>query len=191
MSLQKGFTPALAKGYIAPLTRRQLLQHTAAGGGILALAGCTTPNLPGQSDGESVPEPFTNDAYTASYTTAGRWLQEGHDGGRTGNAASTLPHGDVAWLRRPGTDPHSATAPIAGPDRVYIAYVESPDDAEHSEAYLAGFDAKSGEQQLDVHFGTGRAVGLALVDEMLLAVTRGPDYEQATLTALARDDGST
>lgn len=178
---------------MAPLTRRQLLQHTAAGGTVLALAGCTTPNGPWLSDGESVPNPFTNDAYTASYTTAGRWLQEGHDGGRTGNAASTLPHGDVdvAWLRRPGTDPHSATAPIAGPDRVYIAYVESPNDTEHSEASLAGFDAKSGEQQLDVQLGTGRAVGHALADETLLAVTRGPDYEQATLTARSRDDGST
>jgi len=176
-----------------PLTRRQLLQQTAAGGGILALAGCTAPNLPGRSGGESVPKPFTNDAYTASYTTAGRWLQDGHDGGRTGNAASTIPHGDVdvAWLRRPGTDPHSATAPIAGPDRVYIAYVESPDDAEHSKTYLAGFDAESGEQQLDVDLGIGRAVGLALVDETLLAVTRGPDYEQATLTALDSSDGST
>jgi outer membrane protein assembly factor BamB len=178
---------------MAPLTRRQLLQQTAAGGGVLALAGCTAPNLPGRSGGESVPKPFTNDAYTASYTTAGRWPQEGHDGGRTGNAASIVPHGDVdvAWLRRPGTDPHSATAPIAGPDRVYIAYVESPDDAEHSETHLAGFDAESGEQQLDVDLGIGRAVGLALVDETLLAVTRGPDYEQATLTALARKDGST
>ncbi|QKY20533.1 PQQ-like beta-propeller repeat protein [Halolamina sp. CBA1230] len=178
---------------MAPLTRRQLLQQTAAGGGVLALAGCTAPNLPGHSDGESVPKPFTNDAYTASYTTAGRWLQDGHDGGRTGNAASIVPHGDVdvAWLRRPGTDPHSATAPIAGPDQVYIAYVESPDDAEHSETHLAGFDAESGEQQLDVDLGIGRAVGLALVDETLLAVTRGADYEQATLTGLARDDGST
>ena len=193
LSLQKGFTPALAKGYMAPLTRRQLLQHTAAGGGILALAGCTTPNVPGLSDGESVPKPFTNDAYTASYTTAGRWLQEGHDGGRTSNAASTVPHGDVdvAWLRRPGDDPHGATAPIVGPGRVYIAYSELPDDADQSEVYLAGFDAESGEQQLDVQLGTGRAVGLALADETLLAVTRGPEYEQATLTALARDDGST
>jgi hypothetical protein len=177
---------------MAPLTRRQLLQHT-AGGGILAFAGCTTPSLPRRSGGESVPKPFTNDAYIASYTTAGRWLQDGHDGGRTGNADSRIPHGDVdvAWLRRPGTDPHSATAPIAGPDRVYIAYVESPDDAEHSETYLAGFDAESGEQQLDVDLGIGRAVGLAFVDETLLAVTRGPDYEQATLTALVRKDGST
>ncbi len=97
----------------------------------------------------------------------------------------------MAWFRRPGTEPHSATAPIAGLSRVYIAYAESPDDAENSEAYLAGFDAESGEQQLDAHLGTGRAVGLALVDETLLAVTRGPDYEQATLTALARNDGAT
>ena len=178
---------------MAPQTRRQLLRQTVAGGGVLALAGCTTPNLPGLSDGESVPKQFTNDAYTASYTTAGHWLLEGHDGGRTSNAASTVPSGDVdvAWLRRPGKDPHSATAPLAGPDRVYIAYSESPDDAEHSEAYLAGFDAQSGEQQIQMDLGTGRAVGLALVDETLLAVTRGPDYEEATLTALARGDGST
>ncbi|MFB9825101.1 PQQ-binding-like beta-propeller repeat protein [Halobaculum roseum] len=178
---------------MAPLTRRQLLQQTVAGGGVLAFAGCTTPNVPGIADGESVPKPFTNDAYTGSYTTAGRWVQDGHDGGRTGNAATTVPQGDIdiAWLRRPGTDPHSSTAPIAGSGRVYIAYVESPDDAEYSTTHLAGFDAESGEQQLDVDLGIGRAVGLALVDETLLAVTRGPDYEQATLTALARDDGST
>jgi len=178
---------------MASLTRRRLLQHTAAGGGILALAGCTTPNFSGLSGGESVPKPFTNNAYTASYTTAGRWLQDGHDGGRTGNTTSTVPHGDVnvAWLRRPGNDPRSATAPVVGPDRIYIACVESPDTAEHSETHLAGFDAESGEQQLEVELGTGRAVGLVLVDDTLLAVTRGPDYEQATLTALARDDGST
>jgi hypothetical protein len=178
---------------MAPLTRRGLLRQTVAGGGVLALAGCTASNLPGLSRGESVPKPFTNDAYTANFTTTGHWLLEGHDGGRTGTAASTIPHGDVdvAWLRRPGTDPHSATAPIVGPDRLYIAYVESPDDAEQSQVYLAGFDVESGEQQLDVTLETGRAVGLALVDETILAVTRGPDYEEATLTALAREDGST
>ncbi|MFB9823849.1 outer membrane protein assembly factor BamB family protein [Halobaculum roseum] len=174
------------------LTRRHLLRQTVAGGSVLALAGCTAPNVPGLSGGESVPKPFTNDAYIASYTTSGRWLMEGHDGGRTGYAASTVPHGDVdvAWLRRPGNDPHGATAPVVGPERVYLAYVESPDDAEHSVVYLAGFDAESGEQQLDVQLETGRAVGLALADDTLLAVTRGPDYEQAALTALARDDGS-
>jgi outer membrane protein assembly factor BamB len=118
---------------------------------------------------------------------------EGHDGGRTGESDSPVPRGDVdvAWLRRPGTDPHGATAPIVGPERVYLAYVESPDDAEKSAVSLAGFDAASGEQQLDVSLRTGRAVGLALAGETLLAVTRGPDYEQATLTALARGDGST
>ncbi|WP_144427263.1 twin-arginine translocation signal domain-containing protein [Halolamina pelagica] len=72
-----------------PLTRRQLLRRTAAGSGVLALAGCTNPNVPGLADSESVSKPFTNDAYTASDTTAGRWLQEGHDGGRR-NAASTI-----------------------------------------------------------------------------------------------------
>ncbi|KTG07671.1 hypothetical protein AUR64_02175 [Haloprofundus marisrubri] len=140
-----------------------------------------------------MPKPFTNDAYEASYTTAGRWLMEGHDGGRTGYAASTIPHGDVgvAWLRRPGNDPYGATGPIVGPERVYIAYVESSDNSESSEVYLAGFDAESGEQQLDVNLETGRAVGISLVGETLLTVTRGPDYKQATLTALARDDGST
>jgi outer membrane protein assembly factor BamB len=193
LSLQKTFSSALPTENMAPLTRRELLRQTVAGGGGLALAGCTAPNVPGLSRGESVPKPFTNDAYTASFTPSGRWLLEGHDGGRTGNAASTVPHGDVdvAWLRRSGTDPHGATAPIVGPDRVYIAYVESPDDAEHSEVYLAGFDAESGEQQLDVTLETGRAVGLALVDGTILAVTRGPDYEEATVTALASDDGST
>jgi hypothetical protein len=73
---------------MAPLTRRQTLQHTAPGGSVLALAGCTASNLPGRSGGESVPKPLTNDAYTASYTTAGRWLPDGLDGGRTGYAAS-------------------------------------------------------------------------------------------------------
>jgi hypothetical protein len=42
-----------------------------------------------------------------------------------------------------------------------------------------------------VQLETGRAVGLVLADDTLLAVTRGQDYEQATLTALARGDGST
>ncbi|WP_049917018.1 PQQ-binding-like beta-propeller repeat protein [Halogeometricum pallidum] len=174
------------------LTRRYLLRQTVAGGSVLSLAGCTAPNVPGLSRRGSVPKPFTNDEYTASYTAAGHWLLEGHDGGRTGYAASTVPHGDVdvAWLRRPGKDLHGATAPIVGPVRVYLAYVESRDDAENSDVYLAGFDAESGEQQLDVHLETGRAVGVALADETLLAVTRGPDYEQATLTALARSDGS-
>jgi len=175
------------------LPRRQLFRQMMAGGGILALAGCTAPNIPGLSTGEPVPEPFTNDAYTASYTMAGRWRLEGHNGGRTGNTASTVPYGDVnvAWLQRPGNDPYGATAPIVGPERVYIAYSESPDDTDQSEVYLAGFDAKSGEQQLEVNLETGRAVGLALVGETLLAVTRGPDYEQTTLTALARGDGAT
>ncbi|RLM32921.1 hypothetical protein DVK01_18525 [Haloarcula sp. Atlit-120R] len=59
---------------MVPLTRRQLLQHTAAGGGVLALVGCTTPNVLGLFDGESVPKLFTNDAHTASYTAAGCWL---------------------------------------------------------------------------------------------------------------------
>nr|WP_233340593.1 PQQ-binding-like beta-propeller repeat protein [Haloprofundus sp. MHR1] len=178
---------------MVPLTRRQLLLQTVAAGSLLSLTGCTTPNVPGFSRGKSVPKPFTNDTYTTSYTTSGRWLMEGHDGGRTGHAASAVPNGDVdvAWLRRPGNDPHGATAPIVGPERIYIAYVEEPDDTEYSEVYLAGFDAESGEQQLDVNLETGRAVGLALADETILAVTRGLDYEQTTLTALARDDGST
>jgi outer membrane protein assembly factor BamB len=177
---------------MAPLTRRQLLRQTVAGGSVLALSGCAAPNIPGISRGKSVPKPFTNDAYTAIYTATGRWPMDGHDGGRTGHTASAVPQGDVdvAWLRRPGNDPHGATAPIVGPERVYIAYVESPTDGENSKAFLAGFDAESGEQQLDVSLETGRAVGLALAGETLLAVTRGPDYEQATLTALARD-GST
>lgn len=177
---------------MVPLTRRQLLHQTVATGSLLSLSGCTAPNVSGLSGGESVPKPFTNDAYNASYTATGRWLMEGHDGGRTGHAVSAVPHGDVdvAWLRCPGNDSHGATAPIVGPERVYIAYVESPDDAEHSEVYLAGFNAKSGEQQLDVHLETGRIVGVALADETLLAVTRGPDYEQAMVSALARGDGS-
>ncbi|WP_158544189.1 MULTISPECIES: PQQ-binding-like beta-propeller repeat protein [unclassified Haloferax] len=118
---------------------------------------------------------------------------EGHDAGRTGTTDSPVPHGDVdvAWLRRPGNDPRGATAPIVGPGRVYIAYAESSDDAENSEVYVAGWDAESGEQQLDVYLGTGHAVGLALADETLVVVTRGPNYEQATLTALARGDGTT
>ena len=192
LSLQKTFDLSLSTAHMVPLTRRQFLRQTVAGGSVLALAGCTAPRVPGISRGESVPKPFTNDAYNASYAASGRWLMEGHDGGRTGHAASAVPHGDVdvAWLRRPGTDPHGATVPIVGSDRVYTAYSESPDDADQSEVYLAGFDAELGEQQLDVNLGPGRAVGLVLVDETILTVTRGPNYGQATLTALARSDGS-
>lgn len=177
---------------MVPLTRRRLLRRTAAGGSLLGFSGCTSRNIAGHSNGESMPKPFTNDAYNASYTAPGRWPLEGHDGGRTGHAATAVPHGDidVAWLRRPGTDPHGATPPIVGPERVYMAYVDSLDDTEKSGVYLAGWDAESGDQQLNVQLDTGRPVGLALANEILLVVTRSPDAEQTTLTALARADGA-
>lgn len=174
------------------LTRRRLLRQTVVGGGLLATAGCATPNVPNLSGGTSVPAPFTNDAYRSSYVAPGRWPMDGHDGGRTGHADTTVPRGDVgvAWLRRPGNDPHGATVPVVGPERVYVAYNESPEDAEQPTVHLAGWDADSGEQRLAVSLGTGRAVGLALADETLVAVTRGPEFEEATVTALARRDGS-
>ncbi|WP_227377581.1 PQQ-binding-like beta-propeller repeat protein [Haladaptatus halobius] len=174
---------------MAPLTRRSLLQQMAIGGGIVSVSGCIAPTIPGLSNGKAVPAPFTNDAYKASYVPDGRWVVEGHDGGRTKYTESTLPHGDVgvAWLRRPGTDPHGATPLIVGPNRVYIGYTESSTDADNPDAYLAGFDAQTGDQQLEKHLDTGRTVGLAVAGDRLLAVTRSPDYDQATLTALTRN----
>lgn len=191
-------------------TRRQFVQQIAVGGSMLSLSGCLVPGIFGR---RSVPKPFTNEAYKATYTATDRWPMDGHDGGRTGRSASAIPEGDVgvAWLRRPGTNqpgatgpggqrpdadpgastnPRSATAPIVGAERVYIGYIKSPNGPDRPDAYLAGFDAESGEQQLHVHLGSGRVDGLALADDTLLAVTRGPDYEQATLTALTRDDGA-
>ncbi|WP_435157507.1 PQQ-binding-like beta-propeller repeat protein [Haladaptatus sp. DFWS20] len=153
------------------------------------MSGCIAPTIPGHSNGKAVPTPFTNDAYKASYVPDGRWVVEGHDGGRTRDAESALPRGDVgvAWLRRPGTDPHGATPPIVGPNRVYIGYTESSTDADNPDAYLAGFDAKTGDQQLAKHLDTGRTVGLAVAGDRLLAVTRSPDYDQTTLRALTRN----
>ncbi|WP_254546935.1 outer membrane protein assembly factor BamB family protein [Halomarina pelagica] len=173
------------------LTRRGLLRRTAVAAGLTSASGCATLNAPGPANGESVPRRFTNADYAASYGTAGRWPMEGHDGGRTGRAGSAVPLGDVgvAWLRRPGTDPHGATAPVVGSERVYVGYNESPDDADYR-AYLAGFDAETGERQLDVRLGAGRVVGHALAGDTLLAVTRPPGYDRATVTALARADGS-
>jgi hypothetical protein len=126
---------------MVPLTRRRLLRQTVGGGGLLAAAGCTAPDVPGLPGRESVPRPFTNDAYGSSDVAPGHWPMDGHDGGRTGHADTTVPRGDVgvAWLRRPGNDPHGATAPVVGPERVYIAYVESPADAEHPVVHLAGW----------------------------------------------------
>jgi outer membrane protein assembly factor BamB len=177
---------------MVPLTRRRLLRQTTVGAGLVATAGCAAPDIPGFPGGESVPRPFTNDAYGSGYVATGRWPMDGHDGGRTGHADTTVPRGDVgvAWLRRPGNDPRGATAPVVGPERAYVAYVESPEDAEQPTVHLAGWDADSGEQRLAVPLGTGRAVGLALADETLVVVTRGPEFEEATVTALARRDGS-
>lgn len=180
---------AVSTPNMAPLTRRSLLRQMTIGGGIVSVSGCIAPTIPGLSNGKGIPKPFTHDAYKASYVSDGRWAVEGHDGGRTSSAASTLPHGDVgvAWLRRPGTEPHGATPPIVGPNRVYIGYTESATDADNPDAYLAGFNAKTGAQQLEKHLDTGRTVGLALAGDRLLAVTRSPNYDQATLTALTQN----
>lgn len=193
-------------------TRRQFVQQIAVGGGISSLSGCLLPGISGLNR-KPVPKPFTNEEYQASYSETGRWLVEGHDGGRTGRSASAFPDGDVgvAWLRRPGTNqtgatgpsgqrgvadpgegtnPRGATAPIVGAERVYIGYHKSPNGSNQPDAYLAGLDADSGELQLDVQLGSGRVDGLALADDVLIVVARGSENEPATLSALTRDDGT-
>jgi outer membrane protein assembly factor BamB len=137
-----------------------------------------------------VPGRATNEAYGASYTPGGEWPVVGHDGGRTGHGRSAVPTGDVdvAWRRRPGDDPHRTHGPIVGPDRVYTLFSEQSDDEQDPVVSLVGLDAATGDQQVQVSLQAGYPAGLALAGDRLVTLTRGPEYDSATLTVLDRQD---
>lgn len=174
---------------MAPLSRRDFLQTAALG--LAGATGCVAGDLAGTVSGNGMPAEFTNDAYVGATASTGTWPVEGHDAGRTSHTAAPVPLGDVdaAWLRRPGDDPHGATAPVIGPDFVHVAYTESRDGAA-STVGLVSYDARDGTLAIDRDLGAGRAVGLALAGDHLLAVRRDADEEGTRLDALARDGGS-
>lgn len=181
---------APTRSLMAPLTRRTLLQMTA--GGLAGAAGCTGPTLPSPVDGVTVPDPFTNDAYAASYARGEPWPVEGHDAGRTSHTGAPVPLGDVdaAWLRRPGSDPHGATAPVVGPDRIYVAYAATLDDADAVHAGLAGYTVREGTEAFDVRLGRGEPAGAALAADNLVVVRRNGDRDGAIVDGRSLVDGS-
>ena len=175
---------------MAPRSRRALLRTATAG--LAAAAGCTGSGLPGPLGDGGLPEPFTRDAFTASYAPGATWTVEGHDAGRTSAVDARVPLDDVgaAWLRRPGEDPHGATAPVVGPERVHVAYAETPEGADASHAGLAGYAVPDGTPAYDVRLGPGRPAGVALAGDRVLVVRRTEDVAGAVLEGRSRVDGA-
>lgn len=118
---------------------------------------------------------------------------DGHDAGRTGFAPrSRAPRSNIgtAWVHRPKNDPHSATAPVVSSDNVFIGYSDPTKTNGVYNARVGGFDAKTGEQQLDVQIGTGRVAGLSLADETLIAVTWDDGPAESQAIAVSTTDGT-
>lgn len=176
---------------MAPQTRRRFLRRAAAAGVLATLSGCTGRPLPGPFGDDPVPGRATNEAYGASYAPGGEWPVVGHDGGRTGHGRSAVPTGDVdvAWRRRPGDDPHRTHGPVVGPDRVYTLFSEQSDDDRDPVVSLVGLDAETGDQQVQTRLWPGYPAGVALAGDRLVTLTRGPEYDTVTLTALDRQEG--
>ena len=176
---------------MVPQTRRRFLRRAAAAGVLTSLSGCTGRPLPGPFGDDPVPGRATNEAYGASYAPGGEWPVVGHDGGRTSHGRSAVPTGDVdvAWRRRPGDDPHRTHGPVVGPDRVYTLYSERRDDDRDPVVWLVGLDAETGDRQVQTRLWPGYPAGVALAGDRLVTLTRGPEYDTATLTAVGRREG--
>lgn len=181
---------------MSPTTRRTLLKYATLGAG--SLGGCLSASpAPGPDDGSSHPDesssPKSSEHAAYRYAKQGRWRMDGRDAGRTGFAPrSRAPRSNIgtAWVHRPEDDPHSATAPVVGSDHVFIGYSEPTETNGVYDARVSGFDAKTGEQQLDVQIGTGRVAGLALVHETLIAVTWGDGSTESQVIAVSTTDGT-
>lgn len=171
-----------------PCRRRDVLAGFSTGA--IALAGCAS--LPSRATNTTTTSPPPiGPPRDDSAGEPGLWPIEGHDAGRTGaTTRSTMPDAiDAHWSQERSEAAHSTTAPVVGPNHVFIGYSESTDTNGVYDARVAGFDPKTGSERFDVEIGRGRIYGLALTADHLIAVTRGDGDQTSRLVAVT--DGGT
>lgn len=172
-----------------PCHRRDVLAGFSTGA--VVLAGCTS--LRGGASNTTTttdPAPIGPPEDDTS-GEPGLWPIEGHDAGRTGaTTRSTVPDAvEAHWSQERSDAAHSTTAPVVGPNHIFVGYSESTDTNGVYDARVAGFDPKTGTERFDVRIGRGRVYGLALTDDHLIAVTRG-DGDQRSRLAAVSDGGA-